>query len=256
MRMSKYLFWFASPARFAPLADRLVVPSLGLAALLALVGLWLGFGVVPADAVQGEGYRILYLHVPASWMAMLIYAAMAFWGGVGLVWRTRLSFLMAHALAPTGAWFAFLSLVTGALWGQPMWGTWWVWDARLTLSLLLLFLYLGYLLLLQAHEDRARADQACALLAVLGVVNLPLLYFSVRWWNTLHQGASVTPGHSAMATPMLVALLFMCAAAWCYTLGTSLYRVQLLIQDREVPSDWDDPGPHTDAAHTMEVFHA
>ncbi len=241
MRWQKYAFWFASPWRFHALAGRLVAPLLGLAALLALPGLWLGFVSTPADAVQGEGYRIIYLHVPASWMAMWVYALMAFWSALGLVWRTRVSHMMSHALAPTGAVFAALSLVTGALWGQPMWGTWWVWDARLTSSLLLFFLYLGYLMLLRAYDDPQRADKSCALLAVLGVVNLPLIYFSVRWWNTLHQGASITPGQSHMATPMLVALLLMCAAAWAYTAATALYRVRGLIEQREAQAaSWAD----------------
>jgi heme exporter protein C len=149
--------------------------------------------------------------------------------------------MMSHALAPTGAWFAALSLATGALWGQPMWGTWWVWDARLTSSLLLFFLYLGYLMLLRAYDDAQRADKSCALLAVLGVVNLPLIYFSVRWWNTLHQGASITPGQTHMATPMLVALLLMCGAAWAYTAATALYRVRGLIEQREAQANgWFD----------------
>lgn len=240
LNWQKYVFWFASPWRLHALAGRLVAPLLWLALLLALPGAWLGFVSTPADAVQGEGYRIIYLHVPASWIAMFVYALMACWSALGLVLRTRVSFMMSHALAPTGAWFAALSLVTGAFWGQPMWGTWWVWDARLTSSLLLLFLYLGYLMLQHAHEDPQRADRSCALLALLGVVNLPVIYFSVRWWNTLHQGATIAPGKSLMAAPMLAALLLMCAAAWCYTAATAFQRVRLLIEEREAHSRWLD----------------
>ena len=235
---ARLLFYFASPMRLHALAGRLVRPLLVLAGLLALPGLWLAFVATPADAVQGEGYRLMYVHVPAAWMSMLVYAAMAFWSFVGLVWHTRSSFMMAHALAPTGARFAALSLVTGALWGQPMWGTWWVWDARLTSSLLLLFLYLGYLALLKAHERSDRADRACAVLALLGALNLPVIYFSVRWWNTLHQGASLAPGKASMATPMLAALLLMIAAAWLYTAATAMCRVRLLMTEREANTRW------------------
>jgi heme exporter protein C len=238
MRLPALLFYFASPMRLHQLAQRLVRPLLWLALALLLPGLWLGFVASPADAVQGEGYRILYLHVPAAWMSMLCYALMAFWGGVGLVWHAKSAFMLAHALAPTGAVFAALSLLTGALWGQPMWGTWWVWDARLTSSLLLLFLYLGYLALLNAHEDPQRADGACALLALLGGLNLPVMYFSVRWWNSLHQGASLSLGQSHLAPPMLAALLLMLGAAWAYTAATVLRRVQLCIAERQAHALW------------------
>jgi len=238
MNWSKLIFWFAAPARFLPLARALVWPLRILALLTGAVGLFLGFGVAPADAVQGEGYRIIYLHVPASWVAMFAYALMAFWSFVGLVWRTRLSHLLAHALAPTGAVFAALSLVTGALWGQPMWGTWWEWDARMTSSLLLLLLLLGYLALLGAIDDPQRADRACAVLALLGALNLPIMYFSVRWWNTLHQGASIKLGSASMAPVMLAALLLCSLAAWAWAAATVLRRVQILITEREAHTRW------------------
>lgn len=234
----RYVFWFASPARAHALAQRLSGPLMWVAVALLLPGLWLGFVSTPADAVQGEGYRIIYLHVPASWMAMFSYALMAAWHATGLIWNTRVSHLMAHALAPTGAVFALLSLVTGALWGQPMWGTWWVWDARLTSSLLLLFLYIGYLFLLHAYDSPTRADKGCALLCLLSVVNLPIIYFSVRWWNTLHQGATIRPEGASMAAPMLVALLLMTLAAWAYTASTALQRFRQLLQAREVHTQW------------------
>lgn len=235
---NRLLFYFASPMRLHALAGHLVRPLLWLALALLLPGLWLGLVASPADAVQGEGYRLIYLHVPAAWMSMFVYGLMAFWAWVGLVWHTRSAFMLAHALAPTGALFAALSLVTGALWGQPMWGTWWVWDARLTSSLLLLFLYLGYLALHGAHEDPARGDRACAVLALLGAFNLPVIYFSVRWWNTLHQGASLSPGQSHMAPVMLTALLLMIGAAWAYTAATALRRVRLVIEGREAHTRW------------------
>lgn len=238
LRWAPWIFHFASPMRLHALAGRLVGPLRALAALLLLPGLWLGFVASPADAVQGEGYRLIYLHVPAAWMSMFVYALMALWGGVGLVWKTRSSFMMAHALAPSGALMALLSLVTGAFWGQPMWGTWWVWDARLGSSLLLFFLYLGYLALLQAHEGRERADRACAVLALLGVLNLPVIYFSVQWWNTLHQGATIAPGKASMAPSMLAALLLMCAAAWAWTAASAFARVRLLIAERQSQARW------------------
>ncbi|MDO5623666.1 MAG: heme ABC transporter permease CcmC [Pseudomonadota bacterium] len=238
MALPPTLFHFAAPKRLHALAGRWVRPCLWLALALLLPGLWLALVATPADAVQGEGYRMLYVHVPAAWMSMWIYAAIAFWSFVGLVWRTRASHLMAHALAPTGAVFAFLSLATGALWGKPMWGTWWVWDARLTTSLLLLFIYLGYLALLRAHEGRASADRPCAVLGLLGALNLPVIYFSVHWWNTLHQGASITPGGASMPTATLAGLLLMAGAAWAWTCATAFKRVQLLIEEREAHTRW------------------
>uniref|UniRef100_UPI00333FEB96 heme ABC transporter permease CcmC n=1 Tax=Castellaniella defragrans TaxID=75697 RepID=UPI00333FEB96 len=238
MNLSRFVFWFATPARFLPLARALVRPLRILALLTGAAGLFLGFGVAPADAVQGETYRIIYLHVPASWVAMFFYALMAFWSFIGLVWRTRLSFLLAHALAPTGAVFAVLSLVTGALWGQPMWGSWWEWDARLTSSLLLLLLFLGYMALQNAIDDPQRADRACAVLALLGALNLPVIYFSVRWWNTLHQGATIKSSGASMEPVMLAAMLLCCTAAWAWAAATALRRVQLLINEREAHARW------------------
>jgi len=242
--LHRFVFHYASPARADALAAALQRPLAWAALALALPGLWLGFGAAPADAVQGEGYRLIYLHVPASWLAMFCYAMLALWSAVGLVWRTKVSFVMARALLPSGAMWAALSLATGALWGRPMWGTWWVWDARLTSSLLLLLLYLGLAALHRAHDDGGadadRADRSTALLAVLGALNLPVIYFSVRWWNTLHQGASIGAGHSAVATPMLVALLLCLGAAWAWTAATVLRRFRLLLAERQARSRWLD----------------
>ncbi len=238
MNLAKYVFWFATPMRFVPLARVLITPLRVIAVICGVIGLYLGFGVAPSDAVQGEGYRIIYLHVPASWVAMFCYAMMAFWSFIGLVWRTRLSHLLAQALAPTGAVFAALCLITGALWGQPMWGTFWVWDARLTSSLLLLLIYLGYLALRGSIDDPQRGDRACAVLALLGALNLPVIYFSVYWWNTLHQGASVTPQGASMAPVMLAAMLLCTLAAWAWAGATVLRRVLLLIEEREAYTRW------------------
>ena len=230
---------FAAPLRFYALTGALLPWLWGGAALLGLVGLYLAFAVAPTDAVQGEAYRILYLHVPAAWLSMLLYLAMAFWAALGWVLRVRMAAVLARAIAPTGALFTALSLVSGSLWGQPTWGTWWVWDARLTSSLILLFLYLGYLLLIAAIEDTQRADAAGAMLALVGAVNVPIIYFSVRWWNTLHQGASLSPsGGSRLAPSMLAALLVCTLACWIYAFAVIFLRARALVLEREAHTDW------------------
>ena len=232
-------FRFASPQNFYPLAGKMWPLFATLAAVLCAAGLWLSFFVAPTDAQQGEGYRIIFVHVPASWMSMFIYLVMAAWAGLGLILNTRLSGMMASALAPTGALFAFLSLWTGALWGKPMWGAWWVWDARLTSELILLFLYLGFMALQAAIDDPRRADKAGAVLALVGVVNVPIIYFSVKWWNTLHQGASVSITRSpSMAATMLVGMLVMALAFWMYAIAATLARVRCIILERERHTDW------------------
>jgi heme exporter protein C len=174
------LYHYASPATFYPLAGKLVPWFAALALVLAAVGLYISFFVAPTDFQQGEGYRIIFIHVPAAWMSMFIYLVMAFWSAIGLAWNTRLSFVMARALAPTGAMFTFVALWTGAFWGKPMWGAWWVWDARLTSELILLFLYVGVMALQAAIDDPRRADRAGALLNLVGVINVPIIYFSVN----------------------------------------------------------------------------
>lgn len=227
---------FASPARFDPLARRLTPWFAGAAMLLFVAGLHVGLVVAPTDAQQGEVYRILFLHVPAAWMSMFIYLVMAGYAVFALVWHTRLSSMMASALAPTGALFTFIALWTGAWWGKPTWGTWWAWDARLTSELILLFLYLGYLALENAIDDARRAERACAVLVLVGVVNIPIIYFSVQWWNTLHQGATIrlTAAPSIDAT-MLAGLLLMTLACWSYTIAVALVRVRCIMRERAEP---------------------
>jgi heme exporter protein C len=233
------LFRFSSPQTFYPLAGRLVPVFAVLAALSCIFGLYLGFVVAPSDAVQGEVYRIIFIHVPAAWMSMFIYVVMAFWSAIGLGLGTRLSFYMTRALAPTGALFCFIALWTGALWGRPTWGTYWVWDARLTSQLLLQFLYFGFIALTSAIEDPRRADKAGAIIALVGVINVPVIYFSVKWWNTLHQGASVSLTKApSMATTMLLGMLVMAFATWFYSLAMSLSRVRGIILERERHTDW------------------
>jgi heme exporter protein C len=234
-----YWYKFASPQSFYFLAGRMWPWFAALAAVLAVAGLWIAFFIAPTDAQQGEGYRIIFVHVPVSQMSMLIYLVMAAWAGLGLAFNTRLSGMMASALAPTGALFTVLSLVTGALWGKPMWGAWWVWDARLTSELILLFLYLGFLALQASIDDSRRADKAGAILALVGVVNVPVIYFSVKWWNTLHQGASVSISRApTMATTMLWGMLVMVAAFWMYAIAMALVRVRNIILERESHTEW------------------
>ncbi len=233
------LYRFASPATFYPLAGAMIPWFFGAAAVLTLVGLYIGLIAAPTDFQQGDAYRIIYIHVPAAWMSMFIYVVMAAYGVLFLSLNTRLSAMMMSALAPTGAMFTFVALWTGALWGRPTWGTYWVWDARLTSELILLFLYLGFMALQAAIEDPRRADRACALLAIVGVVNVPIIYFSVKWWNTLHQGASVSlTAAPSMARIMLTGMLIMALAAWMYSIGATLMRVRAIILEREAGSEW------------------
>jgi len=230
---------YSSPQMFYPLAGKMIPFFAALAALLAAGGLYIGFFVAPTDFQQGEVYRVIFIHVPAAWMSMFIYVVMAFWAGVGLTFNTRLSSMMAHALAPTGALMTFIALWTGSLWGKPTWGTWWVWDARLTSELVLLFLYIGYMSLKAAIDDPRRADKASAVLALVGVVNVPIIYFSVNWWNTLHQGASVSVTRApSMASTMLAGMLVMVLAFWMYSIAVSLARVRTIILERERNAAW------------------
>ncbi len=232
-------FKYAAPQAFYPLAGWMARASFAVAAVLAIAGLYIGFFVAPTDAQQGEAYRIIFIHVPAAWMSMVVYLVMAFWAAIGLAFNTRLSSMMALALAPTGALMTFIALWTGALWGRPTWGTWWVWDARLTSELILLFLYLGFMGLHAAIDEPRRADRAAALLAIVGVVNVPIIYFSVQWWNTLHQGASVSLTKSpTMAATMLAGMLTMTFAFWMYCIATSLMRLRAIILERERRSEW------------------
>ena len=232
-------FKFSSPATFYPLAGKMM-PWFGwAAAILIAVGLYMSFFVAPTDYKQGEGYRIIFVHVPAAWMSMFIYLVMAGWSAIGLVFNTRLSAMMARALAPTGAMFTFLALWTGAFWGKPMWGAWWVWDARLTSELILLFLYVGFIALTSAIDDPRRADRAGAILALVGVVNIPIIYYSVKWWNTLHQGATIRVGEeSTMAATMLVTMLIMALGFWMYSIAVALSRARCIILERERNSTW------------------
>ena len=235
---------YSSPHAFYPLAERFA-PVFGWSALvLALAGLGIGLGLAPTDAQQGDAYRIIFIHVPAAWMSMFIYLVMAFWSALSLSLNARLSAMMAQALAPTGALMTFIALWTGAFWGRPTWGTYWAWDARMTSELILLFLYFGVIALRQAIDDHRRADRACAVLTLVGAVNIPIIYFSVQWWNTLHQGSTISlVAAPKMAAIMLTGMLVMTLAAWSYAIAVALVRVRCIIRERERGLEWSSQLP-------------
>ena len=236
--MSLLTYKYASPRHFYHLAGRLTPWLAGLTGILLAVGIYFGLFVAPADYQQGESYRIMFVHVPAAWMSMFVYMMLAGAGAVGLVWNIKLADIMATASAPIGASFTFLALVTGSLWGKPMWGTWWVWDARLTSELLLFFLYVGFMALQAAIDDPRRSARAGAVLALVGVVNIPVIHFSVQWWNTLHQPASISSiskvGAPAIHPSMLYPLLIMALGftVFYFTLALMRMRAEILLRER------------------------
>jgi heme exporter protein C len=211
----------------------------GATIILAAVGLIMGMLIAPADYKQGDSYRIIFIHVPAAWMSMFIYLVMAGYSVLALVFNTRLSAMMAQALAPTGAWMTVIALVTGAFWGKPTWGTYWVWDARITSEFILLFIYLGFIALRGSIDDPRKADKAASLLCIVGAVNIPIIYFSVIWWNTLHQGATISTKTGISMDPIMFrSMVVMVFAFWMYSIATALVRVRTLIIDREAPAEW------------------
>ncbi len=232
--------WFhklASPPHFYRIAG-LTIPWFSWPALiLILVGLYGGLVLAPMDYQQGEGFRIFYVHVPSAIMSMFIYSTMAIAAGIGLIWRMKLAHAVAAASAPIGAWFTFCALATGSLWGKPMWGTWWVWDARLTSELILLFLYLGFIALRSSIEDPQRADRAAAVLALVGVINLPVIHYSVVWWNSLHQGSTMfNPG--AMSIQMKWPALAMLFGFMLYYGAVLFVRLRAEVIRRERNATW------------------
>ena len=224
-----------SPSWFYYFASRWTPVFAVLALLFLVAGLYLGLVVAPPDYQMGDSYRILFIHVPSAWMSMFVYVLMAACAGVGLIWRIKMGHVVARSCAPLGAAFTFCALVTGSLWGKPTWGAYWVWDARLTSELILLFLYFGYMALAGAFEERDKGSRAAALVALVGVVNIPIIHFSVEWWNTLHQGATVTRlGRPSMDVDMLIPLLIMFASINFYFVACLFNRVccELLISER------------------------
>ena len=237
--MMQFFHKMASPRYFYNIAGRLI-PWLGVSCLLfILTGLYYGLIEAPPDYQQGDSYRIMFIHVPAAWMSMFVYVVMAGAGIIGLVWRIKLAEVIAISSAAIGASFTFLALITGSLWGKPMWGTWWVWDARLTSELILLFLYLGVIALYNAVDDKRTAARATAILAIVGVVNIPIIHFSVEWWNTLHQGATVTKlGAPSIDISMLIPLLLMAVAFKLYYALVVLMRARCEVLERERNTQW------------------
>ena len=226
---------FANPARFTRLADAVLPWSLAATAVAFAVGLYLALVASPPDYQQSETVRIMYVHVPSAWMAMAGYMFLAGASFAGLVWKHPLAHLAGKAAAPIGLVFTGLALITGAIWGKPMWGTWWVWDARLTSVLILFFLYLGYIALWQAIDDPDKAARAAAILALVGVINIPIIRFSVDWWNTLHQPASVIrAGGPSLHSDMLVPLLVMAVAFMAYFATVLLWRIKGELAERRL----------------------
>ena len=237
--MLKQFHQLVSPKYFYNLAVLLTPWFSWLTILLMIAGLYGGLVFAPADYQQGESFRIIYVHVPSAWMSLFIYVVMATAGGVGLIWHIKIADVVAKSCAPVGASFTFLALATGSLWGKPMWGTWWVWDARLTSELILLFLYLGYMALQSAFEDRRVAARASAILALVGLVNIPIIHYSVEWWSTLHQGATVSKMDApSIHIDMLIPLLIMALAFKAYFVTIVLLRSRTEILEYECNSSW------------------
>lgn len=228
---------YANPERFVRLARSLTPWLLGSAFGLLLVGLFLGLIMAPPDYQQGDAARIMYVHVPAAWMAMFVYGCMALASAVAFIWKHPLADVAAKASAPIGCIFTALALITGMLWGKPMWGAWWVWDARLTSVLILFFMYLGYIVLWSAIEDPARAARAARILALVGAINIPIIKFSVDWWNTLHQGATVFRADGpSITSSMLIPLLVMAVAYNVLYAALLLIRMRAEIAERRLRS--------------------
>ncbi len=240
--MNVLVYWFhklGSPPTFYRLAGLLTPWCYGLALALGSVGLYGGLVVAPADYQQSEAYRILFIHAPCAWMSLFAYFFMAANAFIALVWRIKLNEVLAMASAPTGAAFTAITLITGSLWGKPMWGTWWTWDARLTSELVLLFLFLGVMGLYHAVEDRRQAARAAGFLAIVGIVNLPIVHFSVNWWNTLHQGSTVRLlGPSHIDPSMLWPLLLLALATHFWFFGTLLVRTRSGLLEIDGGKDW------------------
>lgn len=236
--MWKWIQAFASPQNFYRISEKLIPWFLYPFITLTLVGLYWALIVSPPDYQQGESVRIMYVHVPAAWMSLFIYVVMAVAGAIGLIWQIKLANVVASVSAPIGAAFTFLALVTGAVWGKPMWGTWWVWDARLTSELILLFLYLAYISLNNAFDNPKTAAKASSVLAIVGLVNIPIIYYSVEWWNSLHQGSSVSVTKVSMQIDMFYALLLI-SFAFKFLYGTLvLMRARDEVLIREQNSRW------------------
>jgi len=231
MNITKY----AAPVVFYPLAGKLIPWFAWATGLTLAIGIFMGLFIAPTDYQQGESYRIMFIHVPSAWMSMMVYVIMATSGAIALAWKTRLSEMLATACAPIGASFTLIALITGAIWGKPMWGTYWAWDARLTSELVLFFLYLGFMALQASIDDPRRAARAAAILALVGVINIPIIHFSVEWWNTLHQPASVSKASTPSIHPSMLWPLLINAVGFHLFFATNILmrmRTEVLIRER------------------------
>lgn len=240
--MNPVVLWFhqlGSPPTFYRFAGRWAPWCFAAALVLLGIGVWGALFDVPADYQQGDSYRILFIHVPCAWMSLFVYIVMAVQAGIALVWRIKLCEVLAMACAPIGAAFTVITLATGSIWGRPMWGTWWDWDPRLTSELVLLFLYFGVIALHSAIEDPRRAARAAGFLVLVGLINLPIIHFSVQWWNSLHQGSTIRLlGPSHMDRSMLLPLLFTLLATKLWFVGSLLQRARVSILEREAGKSW------------------
>lgn len=239
MSMFQSILRLSSPPVFFESSGKLLHILVPLAVALSAVGIAMALFYAPTDVQQGEVYRVLYVHVPAAWMSMLLYVVASGYAVIHWLYRSTVSAVMMRALLPTGAWMTLAALVTGSLWGKPTWGTYWIWDARLSTELLLLFIYLGLIALASLVEDESKTDRVVALFTVIGLVNIPLIYFSVVFWNTLHQGASLgAPGASRMASDMKLTLLFCTAGLWLACACLALARARWTLLQREQDAAW------------------
>ena len=237
--MYKWIHQFGSPKYFYDISIPLSKWVAIICAICFVSGLYGGLVLAPADYQQGDSFRIIYLHVPAAWMSLFVYLIIAFSGAISLIWHIKITDIIARASAPIGASFTFLALITGAIWGKPMWGTYWVWDARLTSELILLLLYLGYIALQSAFDDKRIAARAGAILALIGVINIPIIHYSVEWWSTLHQGPTISKfDKPSIHLMMLIPLLLMVIAFKTFYITTLLIRARSEILEYECNSSW------------------
>jgi len=235
----QYLIHLGTPRRFYHFCGKLFPWFMGFSFIAMAYGLIGGLFLAPADYQQGDGFRIIYVHVPCAFLSMFIYMTMVIFSTIFLIWRIKLADLIAYSIAPVGAVFTLCALLTGSIWGKPMWGTWWIWDARLTSELILLFLYLGYLGLYQAITEKKLAARMCAILAVVGAIDIPIIHYSVYWWNTLHQGATISQwGKPAIDMTMLKPLLSMITGFALYTMAISCIRIRTEILQRDFKLKW------------------
>ena len=237
--MYKWIHQFGSPKYFYDISIPLSKWVAIICVIFFITGLYGGLVLAPADYQQGDSFRIIYLHVPAAWMSLFVYLIIAFSGAISLIWHIKITDIIARSSAPIGASFTFLALATGALWGKPMWGTYWVWDARLTSELILLFLYLGYIALQSAFDDKRIAARAGAILALIGVINIPIIHYSVEWWSTLHQGPTISKlDKPSIHLSMLIPLILMVVAFKTFYITTLLIRARSEILEYECNTSW------------------